>query len=58
MVTFIAISIHSLPQQITFPQEDEMDVLPIGRLSRQSAVMRREGDLGIVMRKLVMGKLT
>uniref|UniRef100_A0A0B7BSV9 Uncharacterized protein n=1 Tax=Arion vulgaris TaxID=1028688 RepID=A0A0B7BSV9_9EUPU len=35
-------------------KEDELDVLPIGRLSRDSAVMRKEGDQGIVMRNLVM----
>ena len=37
-------------------QEDALDVLPIGRLSRDSADMRKEGGQGIVMRKLVMGE--
>ena len=35
-------------------KEDDLDVLPMGRLSRDSAVMRKEGDGGF-MRKLVMG---
>ena len=37
-------------------QEDDLDILPIGRLSRDSAVFRKEGDTGIMARNLVMGK--
>lgn len=37
-------------------QEDAKDALPIGRLSRDSAVFRKEGDAGVLVRKLVMGK--
>lgn len=37
-------------------QEDAQDALPMGRLSRDSAVFRKEGDEGILVRKLVMGK--
>lgn len=32
-------------------------MLPIGRLSRDSAVFRKEGDEGVLVRKLVMGEL-
>ena len=32
-------------------------MLPIGRLSRDSAVFRKEGDAGVLVRKLVMGEL-
>ncbi|KAL8593185.1 hypothetical protein ACOMHN_009840 [Nucella lapillus] len=35
-------------------KEDDQDVLPIGRLSRDSAVFRKEGDEGVLVRKLVM----
>ncbi|KAH9498301.1 hypothetical protein Btru_006486 [Bulinus truncatus] len=35
-------------------KEDELDALPIGKLSRDSAVLRKEGDVGVVMRNLVM----
>ena len=38
-------------------QEDEKDILPIGRMSRDSAIFRKEGDTGIMVRNLVMGKL-
>ena len=37
-------------------QEDEKDILPIGRMSRDSAIFRKEGDSGIMVRNLVMGK--
>ncbi|XP_025104057.1 titin homolog isoform X1 [Pomacea canaliculata] len=35
-------------------KEDAKDALPIGRLSRDSAVFRKEGDAGVLVRKLVM----
>ncbi|KAK7507540.1 hypothetical protein BaRGS_00001475, partial [Batillaria attramentaria] len=38
-------------------KEDADDALPMGRLSRDSAVFRKEGDEGVLVRKLVMGQL-
>ncbi|RUS90387.1 hypothetical protein EGW08_001882, partial [Elysia chlorotica] len=45
---------HKHYRDRTKRKEDALDVLPIGRLSRDSADMRKEGGQGIVMRKLVM----
>jgi len=30
----------------------------MGRLARQSAIFRREGDTGVIPRNILMGKLT
>lgn len=38
-------------------KEDDLDLLPIGKLSRNSAIFRKEGDDGVFARNLVMGKL-
>ncbi|ESO95959.1 hypothetical protein LOTGIDRAFT_176638 [Lottia gigantea] len=35
-------------------KEDEQDILPIGRLSRDSAIFRKEGETGVMMRELIM----
>ncbi|KAK3083179.1 hypothetical protein FSP39_015849 [Pinctada imbricata] len=35
-------------------KEDDLDILPIGRLSRDSAIFRREGDKGVLSRQLIM----
>lgn len=40
---------------LTF-QEDDLDILPIGRLARDSAIFRKEGASGIIPRNIVMGK--
>ena len=53
MYLFVYSFTHSL--FINF-QEDELDILPIGRLSRDSAIFRNEGGEGILSRELIMGK--
>ncbi|CAG2187953.1 Myosin light chain kinase, smooth muscle,Myosin light chain kinase family member 4,Death-associated protein kinase 2,Myosin light chain kinase 3,Death-associated protein kinase 1,Death-associated protein kinase 3,Myosin light chain kinase 2, skeletal/cardiac muscle [Mytilus edulis] len=35
-------------------KEDDLDLLPIGKLSRNSAIFRKEGDDGVFARNLVM----
>ena len=37
-------------------QEDDFDILPMGRLARDSAIFRKEGDAGIIPRNILMGK--
>lgn len=38
-------------------QEDEFDLLPMGRLARDSAIFRKAGGKGIMERQLLLGKM-
>jgi hypothetical protein len=38
-------------------KEDDLDLLPIGKLSRNSAIFRKESDDGVFARNLVLGKV-
>ncbi|XP_069108405.1 myosin light chain kinase, smooth muscle-like isoform X3 [Argopecten irradians] len=45
---------HKEYQQRKRHREDELDILPIGRISRDSAIFRREGEQGIIAKNIIM----